>query len=63
MKVGTGVIDYPGQLHALAEDGYAGVLSLETHYEVADGGPDEATQESVAALRELCRRAGVDLES
>ncbi len=63
VKVGTGVIDYPGQLHALAEDGYAGVLSLETHYEDSDGGPEEATRESVTALRELCRRAGVDLES
>jgi L-ribulose-5-phosphate 3-epimerase len=63
VKVGTGVIDYPGQLHALAEDGYAGVLSLETHHEVADGGLEEATRESVAALRELCAQAGVQLEA
>src|SRR3712207_6988485 len=45
VKVGTGVIDYPGQLHALAEDGYASVLSLETHYEDSDGGPEEARSE------------------
>jgi L-ribulose-5-phosphate 3-epimerase len=63
VRVGTGAIDYPGQLHALAEDGYAGALSLETHYEVADGGLEEATRESVAALRELCGQAGVELES
>ena len=63
VRVGTGVIDYPGQLQALAEDGYAGVLSLETHYEVAGGGPEGATRESVAALRELCGKAGVELES
>jgi L-ribulose-5-phosphate 3-epimerase len=63
VRVGTGVIDYPGQLHALAEDGYAGGLSLETHYEVADGGLEQATRESVAALRELCGQAGVELES
>lgn len=63
VRVGTGVIDYPGQLHALAEEGYAGVLSLETHYEVTDDGLEGATRESVAALRELCGQAGVELES
>ncbi len=63
VRVGAGVIDYPGQLRALAEDGYAGVLSLETHYEVAEGGLEGATRESVAALRELCGRAGVELQS
>jgi L-ribulose-5-phosphate 3-epimerase len=60
-KVGTGVIDYPGQLRALAEDGYAGVLSLETHYATPDGGAEGATRESVAALRALCAQAGVEL--
>jgi L-ribulose-5-phosphate 3-epimerase len=63
VRVGAGVIDYPGQLHALAEEGYAGVLSLETHYEVTDDGLEGATRESVAALRELCGQAGVELES
>ncbi len=63
VKVGTGIIEYPGQLHALAEDGYAGALSLETHYEDSYGGLEEATRESVNALRELCEEAGVDLES
>jgi L-ribulose-5-phosphate 3-epimerase len=60
-KVGTGIIDFPGQLRALAEDGYAGVMSLETHYEIPDRGPEGATRESVAALRALCAQAGVDL--
>ena len=60
-EVGTGTIDYPGQLRALAEDGYEGALSLETHYETPDGGPEGATRESVAALRALCERAGVEL--
>jgi L-ribulose-5-phosphate 3-epimerase len=60
-KVGTGVIDYPGQLRALADDGYAGVLSLETHYEIPGGGLEGATRESVAAIRALCDQAGVDL--
>jgi L-ribulose-5-phosphate 3-epimerase len=62
-KVGTGTIDYLRQLHALAEDGYAGALSLETHYETPGGGPEGATRESVAAIRALCERAGVDLSS
>jgi L-ribulose-5-phosphate 3-epimerase len=60
-KVGTGVIDYPGQLRALAEDGYEGVLSLETHYEVPGGGLEGATRESIAAIRTLCAQAGVEL--
>jgi L-ribulose-5-phosphate 3-epimerase len=62
-KVGTGIIDYAGQLRALAEDGYAGVLSLETHYETPGGGSEGATRESVAAIRALCERAGVELIS
>jgi L-ribulose-5-phosphate 3-epimerase len=62
-KVGAGIIDYPGQLRALTEDGYAGVLSLEAHYEVPGGGSEGATRESVAAIRALCERAGVELIS
>ena len=62
-KAGTGIIDYPGHLRALAEDGYAGVLSLETHYEVPGGGLEGATRESVAAIRALCEQAGVELSS
>ena len=60
-KLGTGIIDYPGQLRALAQDGYAGVLSLETHYEIPGGGLEGATRESVAAIRALCQQAGVEL--
>jgi len=62
-KVGTGTIDYLRQLRALAEDGYAGALSLETHYEAPGGGPEGATRESVAAIRALCEQAGVGLSS
>ena len=60
-KPGTGIIDYPGQLRALAEDGYAGVLSIETHYEIPGSGLEGATRESVAAVRALCEQAGVEL--
>ena len=62
-KVGTGVIDYRGQLRALADDGYEGVLTLETHYETPDGGLEGATRESVGAIRVLCEQAGVKLSS
>jgi L-ribulose-5-phosphate 3-epimerase len=60
-KIGTGVIDYPGQLRALAKDGYVGALSIETHYSLPAGGREGATRESVAAVRTICERAGVEL--
>jgi L-ribulose-5-phosphate 3-epimerase len=60
-KMGTGIIDYAGQFRALADDGYAGLLSLETHYEAPDGGAERATRESLAAIRELCEVAGIRL--
>ena len=62
-KVGTGKIDYRGQLRALDDDGYGGALSLETHYETADIGLEGATRESVVAIRALCEQAGVELSS
>lgn len=62
-KVGTGIIDYRGQLRALADDGYGGVLSLETHYETVDNGLEGATRESVIAIRALCEQAGVELST
>ncbi len=61
-KMGTGIIDYAGQFRALAEDGYAGLLSLETHYEVPNGGAEKATRESLAAIREFCEEAGIRLQ-
>ena len=61
-KMGTGIIDYSGQFRALAEDGYAGLLSLETHYEAPNGGAEKATRESLAAIREFCEEAGIRLQ-
>ena len=60
-SVGSGVIDYEGQLKALADDGYDGILSIETHYS-KDGSKEAATRECVAGLRGLCERAGIELE-
>jgi sugar phosphate isomerase/epimerase len=60
-RMGKGVINYAGQFRALADDGYDGLLSLETHYEVSDGGAEGATRESLAAIRGLCEEAGIRL--
>lgn len=62
-RICKGTIAYAAQLRALADDGYDGVLSLETHYETPGGGKEGATRESAAAVRELCARVGVDLEA
>lgn len=59
--VGSGVIDWVGQLRRVAADGYTGPISLETHYATSDGGPEAASRESLAALRHLCEQAGARL--
>jgi L-ribulose-5-phosphate 3-epimerase len=61
VRVGAGVIDYPGQLAALAADGYTGCLSIETHYSLGPDGGERATRECVAALRDLAAEAEVTL--
>jgi sugar phosphate isomerase/epimerase len=63
VKVGSGCIDYVGQFRALAEDGYAGMLSLETHYIHPAGGREWATRESCAGLRKLLQEADVTVEA
>jgi sugar phosphate isomerase/epimerase len=60
--VGEGVIDYAGQFAALKRDGYAGFVSLETHY-VPDAGtgpggkgtPEDGSRPCLDALRRLIR--------
>jgi sugar phosphate isomerase/epimerase len=61
VKVGTGSIDYVEQFRLLKQDGYSGYLSLETHYNHPTGGREQATRESLAALRSILREAGVAL--
>jgi len=58
---GDGVCDWPGQLGALAADGYAGALSVETHHQAETGGGEAATMRAVAALQQLCAEAGISL--
>ncbi|EFH81621.1 sugar phosphate isomerase/epimerase family protein [Ktedonobacter racemifer] len=61
VKMGTGSIDYVGQFRALAEDGYTGTISLETHYIHPNGGREQATRESFAALYQMLQEAEVAL--
>jgi sugar phosphate isomerase/epimerase len=58
-RVGSGLVDWRGELRRLGADGYDGLLSLETHYSLQDGGLPAATRESVAALRDLAADEGI----
>ena len=44
-----------GQLRALRQDGYEGVISLETHYKI-DGSKDKATAVSLKGLLEVIKK-------
>ena len=59
--VGEGVCDWPGQLAALAADGYSSALSIETHHELETGGGESTAMRAVAAMRRLCAEAGISL--
>jgi sugar phosphate isomerase/epimerase len=62
VRMSSGSIDYVGQFRALAQDGYNGMLSLETHYKHPEGGAERATRESFAALRAILQEAGVAID-
>jgi L-ribulose-5-phosphate 3-epimerase len=57
VAMGKGVIDWAGQFRALQQDGYRGVLSLETHWRLKGGTPEESTRQSMAGMKELLRKA------
>jgi L-ribulose-5-phosphate 3-epimerase len=57
VAMGKGVIDWAGQFRALQRDGYRGVLSLETHWRLKGGTPEESTRQSMAGMKELLRKA------
>ncbi len=57
MRVGTGQVDWVGQFSALLHDGYRGTLSLETHYDGADGTRYSASLESMVSIMELIKMA------
>jgi sugar phosphate isomerase/epimerase len=61
VRVGDGIVGWSDHLVALRDSGYAGYLSMETHYRAEPAGLETATRESVVALRAIARDAGVTL--
>jgi sugar phosphate isomerase/epimerase len=55
--MGQGTIDYTGQFRALLKMGYAGTMSLETHWRGA-GSAEESSRQSMAGMKELLRTVG-----
>lgn len=55
--VGTGVIDWAGQLAALQRDGFRHAVSLETHWRGA-GTPEASTRISFKGLKDALAKAG-----
>ncbi|MGA7110334.1 MAG: sugar phosphate isomerase/epimerase family protein [Terracidiphilus sp.] len=55
--VGTGVVDWVAQLHALARDGYHYAVSLETHWRGA-GTPEASSRVSMQGLKDALAKAG-----
>ena len=56
--VGTGIVDWVGQLRALKNDGYHYGLSLETHWRGA-GTPEASTRASIKDLKDALQKAGI----
>jgi sugar phosphate isomerase/epimerase len=56
--VGTGLIDWVGQLRALKRDGYHDAVSLETHWRGA-GTPEASTRISMQGLKTALSKAGI----
>lgn len=57
--VGEGEIDYAGQFAALAQTGYTGAVSLETHYAApGSGGKEAASRACLASMKRLIEQAG-----
>ena len=49
--IGSGSVDYAGQVDALRRDGYEGVVSVETHWRTEGASRLESTRETLAGLR------------
>lgn len=59
--MGDGAIDYVAQFRALADDGYDGAMSLETHVGGSPAEREAASRASIAGIRRLAAAAGLDL--
>lgn len=55
--VGSGTVDWVGQLQALERDGFRYALSLETHWRGANT-PEASTRISMAGLKKMLSKAG-----
>ena len=55
--MGRGIIDYVGQFRALAQAGYRGTMSLETHWK-GGGSAEESSRQSFAGMKQLLGKAG-----
>ena len=55
--MGRGIIDFVGQFRALAQAGYSGTMSLETHWRGA-GSAEESSRQSMAGMMEQLKKAG-----
>lgn len=55
VPVGTGLIDMPGVVRALAESGYTGVLAVETDHHKDHQDEDKLVARSIAYLKRLLR--------
>lgn len=55
--IGSGEIDYEGQISALIKDGYDGVISLETHWHPEGKTKEEASRISFKGLMDVINRA------
>lgn len=53
VPIGSGAVDYAGQLKVLERDGYAGLFSIETHFVPAGGTPADGSEQSLLGLRRL----------
>jgi sugar phosphate isomerase/epimerase len=53
VALGSGDVDLLGQLRALKADGYAGVITLESHYLPPGGGKADGVRESFQGLQRL----------
>ena len=58
VALGTGQVDMPGQLRALRDDGYQGVVSMENHYTPPGGTQEDGVRQSFAGLRRLMTELG-----
>lgn len=56
-----GAIDYAGQFRALAEAGYDGALSLETHVASDPTAKEATSRASIAGIRAIAQEAGLEL--